>query len=41
MICYVRECIKPARDLGAPLCKVVAAWRGITLHDGLATYDET
>jgi len=41
MICYVRECIKLARDLGAPLCKIFAAWRGITLHDGLATYDET
>ena len=41
MICYVRECIKLAHDLGAPLCKVFAAWRGITLHDGLATYDDT
>lgn len=41
MICYVRECIKLAHDLGSPLCKVFAAWRGITLHDGLATYDET
>ncbi len=41
MICYVRECIKLARDLGSPLCKVFAAWRGITIHDGLATYDET
>ena len=28
-------------DLGAPLCKIFAAWRGITIHDGLATYDET
>ena len=41
MICYVRDCIKLAHDLGAPLCKIFAAWRGITLHDGLATYDET
>src|SRR4051794_10841966 len=41
MIGYVRECIRLARDLGAPLCKIFAAWRGITLHDGLATYDET
>lgn len=41
MICYVRECIKLAHDLGSPLCKVFAAWRGITLHEGLATYDET
>lgn len=41
MICYTRECITLARDLGVPLCKIFAAWRGITLHDGLATYDET
>ena len=41
MICYVRECIKLAHDIGAPLCKIFAAWRGITIHDGLATYDET
>jgi sugar phosphate isomerase/epimerase len=27
--------------VGAPICKLFAAWRGITLHDGLATYDET
>jgi sugar phosphate isomerase/epimerase len=41
MICYTRECIKLAHDVGAPVCKIFAAWRGITLHDGLATYDET
>jgi sugar phosphate isomerase/epimerase len=41
MICYVRECIRLARDLGAPICKIFAAWRGITLHDGMATYDDT
>ena len=41
MISYVRDCIRLAHDLGAPICKVFAAWRGITLHDGLATYDET
>lgn len=41
MICYVRECIKLARDLGAPICKVFAAWRGITLYDGIGTYDDT
>ena len=41
MICYVRECIKLAQDLGAPICKLFAAWRGITLYDGLATYDDT
>jgi sugar phosphate isomerase/epimerase len=41
MICYTRECIKLAHDLGAPICKIFAAWRGITLYDGLATYDDT
>jgi sugar phosphate isomerase/epimerase len=41
MICYVRECIKLARDLGAPICKIFAAWRGITLHDGIGSYDLT
>ena len=41
MICYVRECIKLAHDLGSPICKIFAAWRGITLHDGIGTYDET
>jgi sugar phosphate isomerase/epimerase len=41
MICYVRECIRLAQDLGAPICKIFAAWRGITIHDGLATYDLT
>jgi len=41
MLCYVRECITLARDLGAPICKIFAAWRGITLHDGLATYHDT
>src|SRR5204862_8032918 len=41
MIAYVRDCIKLAHDLGSPLCKIFAARRGITLHDGLATYDDT
>jgi sugar phosphate isomerase/epimerase len=41
MICYTRECIKLARDVGAPICKIFAAWRGITLHDGLGTYEDT
>ena len=41
MISYVRDCIKLAHDVGSPICKIFAAWRGITLHDGLATYDET
>lgn len=41
MICYVRECIKLASDLGSPICKIFAAWRGVTLYDGLATYNDT
>ena len=41
MICYTRECIRLAHDVGAPICKIFAAWRGITLYDGLATYDDT
>jgi len=41
MISYVRECIRLAHDLGSPICKVFAAWRGITLYNGLATYDDT
>ncbi len=41
MLCYTRECIKLARDLGAPICKIFAAWRGVTLHEGLASYDLT
>jgi sugar phosphate isomerase/epimerase len=41
MICYVGECIKLARDLGSPICKIFAAWRGITVHDGRGTYHDT
>jgi sugar phosphate isomerase/epimerase len=41
MICYVRECIKLAHDLGAPICKIFAAWRGVTIYGGLATYNDT
>ena len=41
MICYVRECLKLAHDLGVPMCKIFAAWRGITIHEGMGTYDET
>ena len=41
MICYVRECIKLAHDLGSPICKIFAAWRGITIREGIGTYDET
>jgi len=41
MLCYTRECIKLARDLGAPICKVFAAWRGVTVESGLASYELT
>jgi sugar phosphate isomerase/epimerase len=41
MICYVRECIKLAADLGSPLCKVFAAWRGVAVRDGLGDYAYT
>jgi len=41
MICYVRDCIILASDLNVPLCKIFAAWRGITLHNGLASYEDT
>jgi sugar phosphate isomerase/epimerase len=41
MICYVGECIKLARDVGSPICKIFAAWRGVTVHDGRGTYEDT
>ena len=41
MICYVRECIKLARDLGSPICKIFAAWRGVAVRDGLGSYEYT
>jgi len=41
MICYVRECIKLTRDLGSPLCKIFAAWRGLAVRKGLADYAYT
>ena len=41
MISYVRDCIRLAHDVGAPICKIFAAWRGITLHNGIATYADT
>ncbi len=37
----VREQIKLARDLGAPVLRVFAAWRGITLRDGQGSYEMT
>lgn len=41
MISYVGECIKLTRDVGSPICKIFAAWRGITVHDGHGTYEDT
>jgi sugar phosphate isomerase/epimerase len=38
-ICYVRELIRMAADLGAPTLRVFLAWWGITRHPQLATYD--
>ncbi len=35
----VREQIRLASDLGAPILRVFAAWRGITRRDGHAVYD--
>jgi sugar phosphate isomerase/epimerase len=37
----VREQIKLARDLGAPILRLFAAWRGITLRDGHGSYEIT
>ncbi len=41
MICYVRECIKLARDLGSPICKIFAAWPGVAVKNGLGDYKYT
>ena len=41
MICYVRECIKLARDVGSPICKIFAAWPGVAVRDGLGDYKYT
>ncbi len=35
----VRELIRLARDLGAPAVRLFAAWPGITMRDGVATYE--
>ena len=35
----VREQVKLTRDLGAPVLRLFAAWRGITLRDGHGSYD--
>jgi hypothetical protein len=41
MICYVRECLKLTRDLGAPICKIFAAWPGVAVREGLGDYGYT
>ena len=41
MLCYTRACMELARDVGAPICKIFAAWRGVTLQQGIASYDLT
>jgi len=37
----VREQIRVAKDLGAPVLRLFAAWPGITFKNGLATYEAT
>ena len=39
-IMMVKEQLKLARDLGCKVLRVFGAWRGITMRDGLAYYDE-
>jgi sugar phosphate isomerase/epimerase len=38
-ICYLRELIRMTADLGAPVLRVFLAWRGVTRHPTLATYN--
>jgi sugar phosphate isomerase/epimerase len=38
-ICYLRELIRMTADFGAPALRVFLAWRGVTRHPQLATYD--
>jgi sugar phosphate isomerase/epimerase len=38
-VCFVRELIRMAADLGAPTLRVFLAWWGVTRHPQLATYD--
>lgn len=37
----VREQIRVAKDLGAPILRVFVAWRGVTKRDGIASYEPT
>jgi len=38
-ICFVRELIRMTADFGAPTLRVFLAWRGVTRHPQLATYN--
>ncbi len=37
----VKEQIRVARQLGAPVLRLFAAWPGVTYRNGIATYEET
>ncbi len=37
----VKEQIRVAKELGAPVLRLFAAWRGITMHNGIASYEVT
>ncbi len=37
----VREQIRVAKELGAPVLRLFAAWRGIVMREGVATYEIT
>lgn len=37
----VRELVRLAADLGAKVVRLFAAWPGVTMRDGIATYDMT
>ena len=35
----LKEQIRVAKELGAPLLRVFASWRGVTIREGIASYD--
>ena len=37
----VKEQIRVAKELGAPVLRLFAAWRGVTVRNGIATYEIT
>ena len=37
----VKEQIRVAKDLGAPILRLFVSWRGVTFRDGIATYEVT